>query len=71
MNQHVLLKSSEAAERLGISKTTIHRLVKAGKMECVQLAKNSVYFTDQQLDEFIERHKKRLAPRQIKLRNAA
>ncbi len=71
MNQHALLRSSEAAERLGISKTTIHRLVKAGKMECVQLAKNSVYFTDQQLDEFIERHKKRLTPRQINLRKAA
>ena len=71
MNQSILFKSSEAAERLGISKTTIHRMVKAGKLECVQLAANSVYFTQQQLDEFIERHKKRLTPRQIKLQNAA
>ncbi len=57
-----LLKSSEAAAKLGISKTTIHRLVKAGKLECVRLAANSVYFTEQQLDEFIDRHRKRYSP---------
>ncbi|MBK8127351.1 MAG: helix-turn-helix domain-containing protein [bacterium] len=44
----LLLTSSEAAAKLGISKTTIHRLVKAGKLECIKLAKNSVYFTQQQ-----------------------
>lgn len=57
-----LIKSSDAAAKLGISKTTIHRLVKAGKLECVQLAANSIYFTQQQLDEFVDRHRKRYSP---------
>ena len=58
----ILVRSSEAAAMLGISKTTIHRLVKAGKLECVQLAVNSIYFTQQQLDEFVDRHRKQYAP---------
>ncbi|MBK8129540.1 MAG: helix-turn-helix domain-containing protein [bacterium] len=67
----LLLPAKDAAATLGISRTTLHRHVHAGRMECVRFSKNSVYFTRQQLDEFIERHKKRLTPRQINLRNAA
>ncbi len=58
----ILIRASEAAATLGISKTTIHRLVKAGKLECVQLAANSIYFTQQQLDEFVDRHRKQYTP---------
>ncbi|MCB9368885.1 MAG: helix-turn-helix domain-containing protein [Calditrichaeota bacterium] len=58
----VLLKSPEAAAILGISTTTLHRYVKAGKIECVRFAGNSVYFTQQQLDEFVDRHRKRYSP---------
>jgi excisionase family DNA binding protein len=61
--ESLLLKSTEAADRLGISRTTLHRLVKAGKLECVRFAVNSIYFTDQQLNEFIERHRKQYQPR--------
>jgi predicted site-specific integrase-resolvase len=57
-----LAKSIDAATILGISTTTLHRYVKAGKIECVRFAKNSVYFTQQQLDEFIDRHRKRYTP---------
>ncbi|MBU0691492.1 helix-turn-helix domain-containing protein [bacterium] len=61
----MLLKSSEAAERLNISKTTLHRYVKAGRLSCVRFAANSVYFTEQQLSEFIEQYRKRYQPRRI------
>jgi len=62
-NQSQLLKSTEAADHLGISKTTLHRMVKSGKLECVRFATNSIYFTEQQLNEFIERHRKQYQPR--------
>jgi len=59
----ILLKSNEAADRLGISTTTLHRHVKAGKIECIKFSANSIYFTQQQLDEFVERHRKRYIPK--------
>jgi excisionase family DNA binding protein len=60
-----LLKSSEAATRLGISKSTLHRWVKAGKIECIQVERNAVYFTEAALAAFVERHRKLYAPRKV------
>jgi excisionase family DNA binding protein len=59
-NQSLLLRSSEAASRLGISKSTLHRWVKAGKIE-----RNSVYFTRQALEDFMRRHRKEYRPRNL------
>lgn len=64
-DRKLLLSSREVADMLGFSRATLHRLVKAGKIECIRFAINSVYFTQQQVDEFIERHRKRYAPSSI------
>lgn len=61
----ILLKSSEAAARLGISTTTLFRYVKAGRIECICVEKNSVYFTVDALEEFVQRHRKRYCPRSV------
>ncbi len=62
----LLFRSSDAAKYLGISRATLHRLTKAGKIECIRFAENSVYFTQQQLNEFIERHRTRYNPKSIR-----
>ncbi|MBK6766540.1 MAG: helix-turn-helix domain-containing protein [bacterium] len=59
----ILFKTTEAAAMLGFSVTTLHRHVKAGRLDCVRFSKNSVCFTRQQLDEFIERHSKHYGPK--------
>ncbi|MBT3234228.1 MAG: helix-turn-helix domain-containing protein [Calditrichaeota bacterium] len=52
MTATILIKAIDAARRLGINRSTLHRWVKAGKIECVQIERNSVYFTQEQLDDF-------------------
>jgi excisionase family DNA binding protein len=64
-NQSLLLKSSEAANRLGISTSTLHRWVKAGRIECVRIERNSVYFTHQALEDFVRRHRKEYRPHNV------
>ncbi|RPH94707.1 helix-turn-helix domain-containing protein [candidate division KSB1 bacterium] len=64
-NPSLLLKSSDAAHRLGISKSTLHRWVKAGKIECIQIEHNSVYFTSEALAAFVEKHRKQYIPRNV------
>lgn len=61
----LLLKSSEAATRLGVSKSTLHRWVRAGKLECIQIERNAVYFTQEALAAFVERHRKLYQPRNV------
>ena len=63
MKDPLLLKSSDAATRLGVSVTTLHRWVKAGRIECIRIEKNSVFFTPDALEEFIRRHRKHYRPR--------
>ena len=60
--EFVMMKAVEAANILGVDKSTIHRWVKAGKIECIRIERNSVYFTQDQIDEFIDRHRKRYEP---------
>ena len=64
-NQSLLLKSYAAANRLGISKSTLHRWVKAGRIECVQIERNAVYFTPEALAAFVQRHRKEYRPRNL------
>ena len=64
-NQSLLLKSYAAANRLGISKSTLHRWVKAGKIECVQIERNAVYFTPAALEAFVQKHRKQYNPRNL------
>jgi len=65
MSESLLLKSSEAATQLGVSKSTLHRWVKAGKIECVRIEENSVYFTREAIKEFIQRYRKRYEPASV------
>ena len=62
MSSKLLMKSTEVAHKLGISKATLHRWVKAGKIECVRIETNSVYFTQDALDEFIQVNRKMYRP---------
>jgi excisionase family DNA binding protein len=64
-NESLLLKSSEAATRLGVSTSTLHRWVKAGRIECVQIERNSVYFTPEALEAFIQKHRKQYQSRNV------
>mgnify|MGYP001156503060 CR=1 FL=1 len=63
--QPMLMKSTEAAGILGVSKATLHRWTKAGKIECVQVEVNSIYFTQDALDDFIQRNRKNFSPRNV------
>jgi excisionase family DNA binding protein len=64
-NESLLLKSSDAAKQLGVSTSTLHRWVKAGRIECIQIERNSVYFTPEALDAFIQKHSKLYKPRNV------
>jgi len=44
------------SKKFGRSRQTIMSWVNAGQLPCVRIKRNSVYFTQQQLDDFIERH---------------
>ncbi len=61
----ILIRTTDAATQLGISKATLHRWVKAGKIECVYVERNSIYFTQEQIDDFIARQSKRYQPAYI------
>ena len=62
MSSKMLIKSTDAAAKLGVSKSTLHRWVKAGKIECVQVESNSIYFTHDALDTFIQEYRKKYNP---------
>jgi excisionase family DNA binding protein len=64
-NNVMLLKSSDAAAQLGISKSTLHRWVKAGRIECIQIERNAIYFTQEALAAFVEKHRKLYQPRNV------
>lgn len=48
-----LLTLDEAAEKLGISKVTLWRWVKAGKLASVKLSRRVVYIRREELARFI------------------
>jgi excisionase family DNA binding protein len=64
-NQTLLLKSFDAASRLGISTTTLHRWVRSGRIECVRVERNSIYFTPAALEAFVQKHRKQYQPRNL------
>jgi len=64
-NQSLLLKSSDAANRLGVSTSTLHRWVRSGRIECVQVERNSIYFTPAALESFVQKHRKQYHPRNL------
>lgn len=58
----LLIKSAEAAKRLGVSRATLHRWVKAGKIACIQIERNAIYFTEDDLMQFIAASKTKYSP---------
>jgi excisionase family DNA binding protein len=65
MSISILIKSAKAAQRLGVSRATLHRWVKAGKIECIQVETNSIYFTQEALDAFVQGNRKMYQPRNM------
>ncbi len=49
-----LLTAQEVAKILGISRKTVHRLVREGKLPCVQVTARERRFTPEQVQEYIE-----------------
>jgi excisionase family DNA binding protein len=49
-----LLVSWEVAEILGIGLSTVHQLVKEGRLACVQVTKRTRRFTKEMVEEFIK-----------------
>lgn len=50
----------EVAKILRIHHNTLFRIVKAGKLECVKMGRNSMHFTYDQVCEFINNHRERV-----------
>ena len=48
-----IARTTAACAYLGLSRTTLHRLVKAGKLKPVKLGERAVGFTYADLDRFI------------------
>jgi excisionase family DNA binding protein len=65
MTLPLLIKSSAAAARLGISRATLHRWVKAGRIAFVQIEKNSIYFLEEDIELFIQKLKCQMKPATI------
>jgi excisionase family DNA binding protein len=49
-----LLSAKDVAEILGISAKTVNKLVREGKLGCVQVTANERRFTEEQIGEYIE-----------------
>ncbi len=47
----------EVAKILGVHPNTVFRWVKSGKIECLRYSKNSIYFTFDQINDFINSHR--------------
>jgi excisionase family DNA binding protein len=50
-----ILTTEQVAEYLGLRKSVIHRYVRQGKLDCVQLSFKERRFTESHLKEFIQR----------------
>lgn len=53
MGMPVLLRVSEVAQILGISVKTVHKLVREGKLACVQVTSRDRRFTNDQIQDYI------------------
>jgi len=65
MIDSLLIKAADAARRLGVSRATLHRWVKAGRIACIKIERNSIYFTEEDLIQFIANSRSRLCPATI------
>jgi excisionase family DNA binding protein len=49
-----LMEPWEVAQILGIGRSTVHQLVKEGRLACVQVTKRNRRFTREMVEEFIK-----------------
>jgi excisionase family DNA binding protein len=57
-----LITVTEAAERLGVSRSTVERMVTRGEIGAYQLPTGTIRFSDFEVDEFLKNC--RIAPQQ-------
>lgn len=50
--------TDEAAKILGVTRMTIHRYIKDGKLDCFKLGNRLVRITQGMLNDYIEKHRK-------------
>jgi len=55
-NKRLIIPLKDAASMLSMCRQTLMEYVKKGKIPCVRLAENAVYFRPQDLDAFISDH---------------
>ncbi|NQU04942.1 MAG: helix-turn-helix domain-containing protein [Calditrichaeota bacterium] len=63
--QRLLIPLKEVASMLSMCRQTVMEHVKKGQLACIKLGKNSVYFTEEDLDEFIKKHRVKCNPTRI------
>ncbi len=54
INIHRLMTAMDVAEILGISAKTVHKLVREGRLGCVQVTAKERRFTEEQIKAYIE-----------------
>ncbi|MBA4417410.1 MAG: excisionase [Syntrophus sp. (in: bacteria)] len=52
------LKLKDVAEKLGVSKVTLWRWIRDGKLSAVKLSQRTVYVRKEELDRFIQESEK-------------
>ncbi|MBT7619013.1 MAG: helix-turn-helix domain-containing protein [Calditrichaeota bacterium] len=56
-NKRLLIPLKDVATMLSMCRQTVMEHVKRGQLVCVRLGKNSVYFTEDDLSNFITKHR--------------
>jgi len=65
MNERLLIPLKEAAAMLSMCRQTVMEYVKKGKLPCIRLAENAIYFRPIDIEKFIENHLVQYNPAQI------
>lgn len=65
VNNRRLLPLQEAASQLSMCRQTLMVHVRAGRLKCVRVASNAVYFRPAQLEEFIDSHVEGFSPSRV------
>ncbi len=56
MTDFKVYSTDEVAKILGVTRPTIHRYIKNGKLKCFKLGNRLVRITQEMLDDYIEKH---------------
>jgi len=64
-SKRLLIPLKEVATMLGMCRQTVMEHVQRGNLACIKTGKNSVYFTEEDLLEFIKKHRVKNNPTKI------